>query len=174
MLETQTSHDRVTDLMAFDEGKTGVKGLVDAGTTSIPTIFVRPHEDRSKDFSPCPQNISVPVIDFTHVNESIDRKTKIVEEIMCASKKWGFFQVVNHGIPLELLENMIDGTRMFHEQDVEAKKKFYSRDFKSKKVAYFSNHDLYDSNAANWRDSLFVNTLYTAGEVDPLELPPIC
>ncbi|KAL2921396.1 1-aminocyclopropane-1-carboxylate oxidase-like protein 1 [Bienertia sinuspersici] len=176
MNETQinTYDDRINDLKAFDEEKTGVKGLVDAGTTSIPSIFVRPLEDRSKDFSTCHENISVPIIDFAHFGENNEQDEKIIKEIILASKNWGFFQVINHEIPLELLEKMIEGTKRFHEQDDESKKKFYSREFQSKKVTYFSNHDLYNSNAANWRDSLYVNTLFHGGEVDPQELPPIC
>lgn len=80
--------------------------------------------------------------------------------------------MVNHGIPLELLDNMIEAARMFHEQDDEAKKQFYSRDFFSKKVSFLSNHDLYKSNAASWRDTLYFTAL--TGEVDPQELPPFC
>ncbi|KAH1091328.1 hypothetical protein J1N35_018585 [Gossypium stocksii] len=65
----------------------------------------------------------------------------------------GFFQVINHGIPLTTLDEMIDGIRRFHEQDKEAKKEFYSRD-NSRKVIYNSNFDLYVAEAANWRDTL--------------------
>lgn len=65
----------------------------------------------------------------------------------------GFFQVVNHGIPVEILEEIMDGIRRFHEQDPELKKQFYSR-YQSKKVSYFSNFDLFRSKAANWRDTL--------------------
>lgn len=114
----------------------------------------------------------MPVIDFGQVGEGNDRTAEIVDEVMNASKNWGFFQVVNHGIPLELLDNMIEAARMFHEQDDEAKKQFYSRDFFSKKVSFLSNHDLYKSNAASWRDTLYFTAL--TGEVDPQELPPFC
>ncbi|CAH8251382.1 unnamed protein product, partial [Arabidopsis lyrata] len=33
------SFDRASELKAFDESKTGVKGLVDAGISQIPRIF---------------------------------------------------------------------------------------------------------------------------------------
>ncbi|KMT16650.1 hypothetical protein BVRB_3g049360 [Beta vulgaris subsp. vulgaris] len=61
---------------------------------------------------------------------------------------------------------------MFHEQDDEKKKRFYSRD-SSKTVTFNSNYDFYKSKAAIWRDSLSVNTVKT-GELDPQELPSIC
>ncbi|XP_021725881.1 deacetoxyvindoline 4-hydroxylase-like isoform X1 [Chenopodium quinoa] len=173
LIETQPeSYARTNDLKAFDARKTGVKGLVDEGTKKIPSIFVRPHEDRLLDLSKCPKDISVPIIDLAHVDHESSRTIEIAKDLVSASKKWGFFQVVNHGIPFEVLDMMIEGARMFHEQDDECKKQFYSRD-KSKVVTFNSNYDFYKSNAANWRDSLSVNTTFT-GEVDPQELPPIC
>ena len=33
-------HDRATALKALDDTKTGIKGLVDAGLTKIPQIFI--------------------------------------------------------------------------------------------------------------------------------------
>ncbi|KAH9602327.1 hypothetical protein KSS87_010909 [Heliosperma pusillum] len=140
---------------AFDERKTGVKGLLDEakGELQVPSIFVRPLEDRSKDFSTCNENISIPIIDLTHVNKDGFSKAEIVKEMLSASETWGFFQVVNHGIPMEVLDNMIKGTRMFHEQDDEVKKQYYNRD-NFKAVSYSTNYDLYKSKAANWRDTL--------------------
>lgn len=32
-------YDRLSELKAFDDSKAGVKGLVDAGVTTIPAIF---------------------------------------------------------------------------------------------------------------------------------------
>ena len=86
---------------------------------------------------------------FVKVTSKLKRLWK---SLFWHQKSGGFFQVVNHGIPQELLDNMIEGTKIFHKQEAESKKQFYSRDFQSKKVTYFSNHDLYNSNAANWRD----------------------
>nr|GLL46195.1 1-aminocyclopropane-1-carboxylate oxidase homolog 1-like isoform X2 [Ipomoea trifida] len=65
----------------------------------------------------------------------------------------GFFQVVNHGIPGDVLEEIKRGVRGFHEQDTEVKKEWYTRD-QSRKVIYNSNFDLYTAPAANWRDSV--------------------
>uniref|UniRef100_A0A803M926 Fe2OG dioxygenase domain-containing protein n=1 Tax=Chenopodium quinoa TaxID=63459 RepID=A0A803M926_CHEQI len=173
--ETQSSYDRISELKAFDEGKLGVKGLVDAGIKKIPNMFIRPLEDRLKCFGTSSENISVPIIDFAYLNdENNDQTAKIAKEIIMASKEWGFFQVINHGVPEELLEKMIDQCQMFHEQDAETKKKFYTRDFQSKTVYFFSNHDLYKSKAACWRDTFYINARHTSGEVDPKELPPIC
>lgn len=81
------------------------------------------------------------------------------------------FRLFNHGIPSSVLDEMINGVRRFHEQDTETKKEFYTRDL-SRKVVYLSNVDLWESQAANWRDSLF---LFMAPHwPTPEELPEVC
>ncbi|RID40354.1 hypothetical protein BRARA_J00406 [Brassica rapa] len=142
--------DRPTQLKAFDETKTGVKGLVDAGISEVPAIFLHHPNDRSP-----------------------RRRDLLVEKIGDAAEKWGFFQVINHGISLDVMERMKEGVREFHEQDPEVRKRFYSRDPSNKKVpVYSSNFDLYSSQAANWRDTL---GCYTAPDPPrPEDLPAAC
>ncbi|KAE8694923.1 1-aminocyclopropane-1-carboxylate oxidase-like protein 6 [Hibiscus syriacus] len=83
------------------------------------------------------------------------RRKEMVDQIKIASTEWGIFQVTNHGIPLNVLDEMIDGVRMFNEQDLELKKEMYSRDT-TKPVRFDSNTDLYTSKTADWRDTLFL------------------
>ncbi|KAJ9700645.1 hypothetical protein PVL29_006111 [Vitis rotundifolia] len=163
-------YDRTKELKAFDDTKEGVKGLVDAGVVNIPKIFMRPPDELAEKRD-CHQNdIKVPVVDMSGVQKG-DRHREIVEEVRIASEEWGFFQVVNHGIPSDVLEEMINGIRMFNEQDPEVKKEYYSRD-RVRKVKFNSNYDLYHSRAANWRDTLTISI--TSDGVDPQELPAIC
>ncbi|KAK9724374.1 hypothetical protein RND81_05G067900 [Saponaria officinalis] len=83
----------------------------------------------------------------------------------------GFFRVVNHGIPLNVLEDMLDGVRRFFEQDDDVKKDYYSRDY-SRKLKYNSNFDLFIGNATNWRDSF---SCFMAPTLPmPHEFPTIC
>ncbi|KAM7488270.1 hypothetical protein LguiB_025754 [Lonicera macranthoides] len=166
------------ELKAFDETKTGVKGLVDAGVVNIPRIFVRPPEDLAEDLnsnnrsSPPSQ---LPIIDLDGIERSDHRRKEIVEEIRNASEHWGFFQVVNHEIPLLVNEKMIEGVREFHEQESEVKKKYYSRDRTSKKVVFSTSSDLYYSPSAPWRDTLAISLRTNSQDFDRKELPPgIC
>jgi len=122
------SYDRNNYLKAFNEGETGVKALIDAVVEKIPSIFMRPQEDLSQGFDTRHENSVIPVIDLAHAHQKDRRREVVIERIIWASEKWGFFQVVNHGIPLEILDKVIEGVRMFHEQDVEVKKEYYSRD----------------------------------------------
>ncbi|KAM7253540.1 hypothetical protein ACFE04_019510 [Oxalis oulophora] len=72
-----------------------------------------------------------------------------------------------------MLEEMINGTHRFYEQDVEAKKEFFSRDIETKQVRYNSNYDIYYSTAANLRDTLTVS-MRTLKTLDKEKLPSVC
>ncbi|KAF7145600.1 hypothetical protein RHSIM_Rhsim04G0187500 [Rhododendron simsii] len=166
-------YDRKSELKAFDDSKTGVKGLVDAGVTKIPLIFI--HEKSQLDDISTTGSIaskfSVPVIDLEGIHGGPAQRTKIIEKIRDACEKWGFFQVVNHGIPLFVMADMIDGVWRFHKQDTEVKKGFYSRDV-IRKFIYNSNFDLYQAPAANWRDT--ISCVMAPQPPDPQELPAVC
>ncbi|PIN09786.1 Deacetoxyvindoline 4-hydroxylase [Handroanthus impetiginosus] len=100
--------------------------------------------------------IQVPVINLSGILDT-DRRRQIVEELRIASETWGFFQVVNHGIPLSVLDGMIDGVRKFFDMDFEERKKYYTHDITRKRVRWHSNFDLFTSRTANWRDSLSIS-----------------
>ncbi|MCE3052037.1 hypothetical protein HAX54_051443 [Datura stramonium] len=165
-------YDRLKEIKAFDDTKAGVKGLVDAGIVEIPRIFIRPTDELLEELTQCKSTLQVPVIDLSDT-EVQDRRKKVVDEIREASEKWGFFQLINHGVPPSVLEGMIDGTRKFHEQDVEIKKEYYSRDRTTRRVRYQSNLQLYQSKTANWRDSLNISRI-VSGHIEPEEIPAVC
>ncbi|GAA0149161.1 oxidoreductase [Lithospermum erythrorhizon] len=144
-------YDRKSELTAFDETKAGVKGLVDAGVTTVPRMFIHPPEKTSENNK---KQLKFPaIIDLDGIEEDSIRRKQVVESIRDAAGSWGFFQIVNHGVANSTLQEMINGTRRFFEQDVEVKKQWYTRD--TSKVAHHSNIDLFASPAANWRDTLY-------------------
>ena len=73
----------------------------------------------------------------------------MVDRIRDASEKWGFFPVVNHGIPVSDLEGILEGIRGFFEQDDDVKQAYYSRDHRNRKVRYNGNFDLYTAPAVD-------------------------
>ncbi|CAN1311993.1 1-aminocyclopropane-1-carboxylate oxidase homolog 1 [Linum perenne] len=168
-------YDRMAELKSFDESKAGVKGVVDSGIKEIPRIFhAPPHflKDGSPYSSDDP-NFKFPIIDLSMVHDPIKRKEtvkrkKTVEEIRDASESWGFFQIVNHGVPEKIQEEMMARTQEFFEQDVEEKKKYMGDDM-TKKVVYSSNFDLYKSVCASWKDIIIYNL--TPDPVQPEEFP---
>ncbi|XP_037491718.1 1-aminocyclopropane-1-carboxylate oxidase homolog 11 [Jatropha curcas] len=163
-------YDRKEELKSFDNTKLGVRGLVDAGVVNIPKMFVRSSDELTEDLDhPRTTHIGLPVIELTGLLTS--NRGKIVDQVRRASEEWGFFQVVNHGIPLDLLNNMINAVRKFNEQDIDVKKEFYSRDT-NRRVRFNSNHDLFQSERADWRDTFSVSML-RSDHIDPNELPAI-
>ncbi|CAK7357385.1 unnamed protein product [Dovyalis caffra] len=64
--------------------------------------------------------MGIPVLDLEGIDKDRTQHSKVAERVRDACAKWGFFQVVNHGIQASVLEEMIDGVRKFLEQDSEA------------------------------------------------------
>ncbi|CAH2059988.1 unnamed protein product [Thlaspi arvense] len=171
----EAKYDRANEVKAFDETKIGVKGLVAAGITEIPRIFHHPHLILTTNQPNPPLSSStmlIPTIDLGGgVFESTVTRESVVAKVKEAVEKFGFFQAINHGIPIDVTEKMKDGIRGFHEQDPEVRKEFYSRD-SSRKVTYRTNFDLYSSQSANWRDTLSCFMAPDAPKAE--ELPEIC
>ncbi|KVH35853.1 Non-heme dioxygenase N-terminal domain-containing protein [Cynara cardunculus var. scolymus] len=170
----QPDYDRKAELTAFDETKAGVKGLVDAGITEVPQIFILPSpENLNSDDQPSRSELILPTIDLAGINEDPERRKEVIEKVKDALESWGFFQMVNHGIPISMLEEMIKGVIRFHEQESEVKKQWYTRDMSGKsRVIYNSNFDLYVAPVTNWRDSLYCTM--APNPPQPHELPPSC
>ncbi|KAK7395394.1 hypothetical protein VNO78_15951 [Psophocarpus tetragonolobus] len=148
-----SNYDRKTEIEAFHASKTGVKGLVDSGVKKIPTIFhsgINITENIASD-----SKLNVPVIDLRDIHNNPSRHKAVVTKIRSACQEWGFFQVINHGILISIMDEMIHGIRKFHEQDADVRKQFYStsKDLK-KRIQYSSNSKLHQDNFANWRDTV--------------------
>ncbi|KAH0720446.1 hypothetical protein KY290_005383 [Solanum tuberosum] len=122
-VDQTSNYDKMIELKTFDDTKAGVKGLVDAGITKIPRIFILPPKNRTDSSDTCDTHFIFPVIDLESIDKTDSIKHKeIVDKVRDASETWGFFQVVNHGIPISVLDEMLRGARQFFEQDIEIKK----------------------------------------------------
>ncbi|KAI3854823.1 hypothetical protein MKX03_004216 [Papaver bracteatum] len=169
-------YDRYKELKAFEESKAGVKGVVDAGIRKIPRMFVRPQDELTEDLAGHTEHsgssiFETPKIDLQGVDQ-IDRREEIIHEIRCASETFGFFQLVNHGVPVSVMSEIINGVKRFHEQDTDIKKLLHLNGLVGG-VNFGSNFDLYVSKYANWRDTLKCNLL-SPEPLDPQEIPATC
>ncbi|KAJ0261407.1 Non-hem dioxygenase N-terminal domain-containing protein [Hirschfeldia incana] len=173
-METKTlvEFDPYMERKAFDETKEGVKGLVDAKITEVPRIFHVP-KDSLTGKKPSVLDLEIPTIDFACVHVDTASREAVVDKVKYAAEKWGFFQVINHGVPLNVLAEIQEGVRRFHEEDPEVKKRYFSRDLANKNFFYNSNFDLYGSSpSVNWRDTF---ACYIAPDPPtPEELPVTC
>ncbi|KAI9096839.1 hypothetical protein K1719_025822 [Acacia pycnantha] len=156
-MESSNTYYCLQELKAFDESKSSVKGLVVVGITKLPRIFIRPPEEIAANEGLRSQRdqtqFKIPVIDLKDIAAGGgDLATgDVVGEVRRAAETVGFSLVVNHGMPMKLLKEVLTATREFHELPKEVKAEYYSREEK-RKVNFRSNFDLYQYKFANWRE----------------------
>ncbi|XP_068661757.1 1-aminocyclopropane-1-carboxylate oxidase homolog 5-like [Aristolochia californica] len=166
---SEECYDRAREVKEFDDSKSGVKGLVDSGITTIPRFFIHPPENLTGIRSHQPVTIHIPIIDLS---ESYSNpRPQIVQQIGDAARELGFFQIVNHGIPVHVMDSTISAVKAFHELPTEEKKPYYDRSRKGG-VSFASNNDLFRSKMASWRDSLSVESAPVPPDWE--RIPTIC
>ena len=95
------------ELRVFDDTKVGVKLLVDNGIVKIPQEFVIPIKLSSQTLCSGSAHLQIPEIDLKGIHEGGLRRKQIIEEIQHASETWGFFEIVNHGISEDVMNNQL-------------------------------------------------------------------
>ncbi|KAK7271300.1 hypothetical protein RJT34_27081 [Clitoria ternatea] len=169
---TVSTYDRLSEVKAFDDSKAGVQGLVENGVTKVPRMFHCGHSNLSDGLTKeSISKFSIPLIDLTGIHDDPVLRGDVVGRLRYACEKWGFFQVINHRIPTNVLDEMIKGTCRFHQQDAKVRKEYYTRDL-SKKVIYLSNFSLYRDPSADWRDTLGFFMAPDPPKAE--ELPAVC
>ncbi|CAN6991733.1 unnamed protein product [Brassica rapa subsp. trilocularis] len=93
-----------------------VKGLIDSGMSCVPQPFVQPLSERIA--TPNGQTCeAVQPIDLSQIEGPCH--TEVAKQIVEAAETLGFFQVVNHGVSVELLELLKMSAHEFFEQPPE-------------------------------------------------------
>ncbi|KAL1340195.1 hypothetical protein AAHE18_U100000 [Arachis hypogaea] len=133
----------------------GVKGLIDSGLSEVPERYIQPEEERIKKVKTKRHDVSP--IDLSKLRGP-DHK-KVLDEIVRAAETLGFFQVVNHGIPLELLESLKDSAHKFFNLSPEEKSLFYPGVSPSTKVKYGTSFAPEKEKALEWKD--YISMGYT-------------
>ncbi|XP_072995735.1 jasmonate-induced oxygenase 1-like [Typha latifolia] len=93
-----------------------VQAISEAGTPVIPERYVKPPSERPSPDTPVP-HLSIPVID-------LGAPVGGAQAIPVACREWGFFQIVNHGVSLELVRRVRDVWRDFFHLPIEAKEAY--------------------------------------------------
>ncbi|KAJ0928718.1 putative oxoglutarate/iron-dependent dioxygenase, non-heme dioxygenase domain-containing protein [Helianthus annuus] len=144
----------------------GVKGLVDLGLTEVPDRYIQPphHRINNKQAAGSHENLIIDLSEFDGPNHE-----QVVKAIAHASETLGFFQVVNHGVPLELLESLKVVAHQFFGQPVEKKAVYLKGVSPTPLVQYGTSFVPENEKAWEWRD--FVTMTYT-NDAEARELWP--
>ncbi|KAJ3695906.1 hypothetical protein LUZ60_001283 [Juncus effusus] len=117
---------------------------------TIPTEFIRPEQEQpgiTTFDGPVPE---VPVINLADVD-----KDQVLCKIAEASKEWGIFQVVNHGIPTEVIKELQRVGKEFFDLPLEEKEKIVMVPGHFEGFGSTLQKDL--GGKKNWCDFLFHN-----------------
>ncbi|MED6110111.1 hypothetical protein PIB30_039920 [Stylosanthes scabra] len=111
---------------------------------------------------------SIPIIDMSNNNNCEE-----VEDAICdAAEKWGFFQVINHGVPIQVLEDMKDATYRFFELPAEEKVKYSKENSGTNNVSYGSSFSPDAKKASEWKD--YLSLLYVSEDEAQATWPRAC
>ncbi|XP_020691893.1 flavanone 3-dioxygenase 2 isoform X1 [Dendrobium catenatum] len=114
---------------------------------SVPESYIRPASQRPN-FAAVEIDGNIPIVDLGSPDKSL-----IVAQVGQACQSYGFFQVVNHGISSELIQQMrAIGNEFFH-LPAEEKLRLYSDD-PAKKVRLSTSFNVKKETVHNWRDYL--------------------
>ncbi|GMI93520.1 SENESCENCE-RELATED GENE 1, senescence-related gene 1 [Hibiscus trionum] len=144
--------------------------LVKQSITKIPPRYQRPHQE-SPSISANHQLPSVPIIDLQKLAAAHLFDSEL-ERLHSACKNWGFFQVVNHGVSVELLEEF-----KFEIED------FFKLPHEDKQILWQTpdNHEGFgqlfvvsEDQKLDWSDMFYITTLpHNLRKVDLFEKLPL-
>ncbi|KAL9664616.1 hypothetical protein QQ045_020021 [Rhodiola kirilowii] len=92
----------------------------------------------------------VPVIDLAPLDRN---RVELVSKLLKAGQDIDIFFLINRGIPEELLQDILNVSREFHELPVEDRAKMYSED-KTKTCRLYSSLDYDKEKVHYWRNIL--------------------
>lgn len=157
--------DRTAMLKAFDESRTGVRGLVESGVTTVPDLFLHPDPYASVPLAP--PGVSIPIVDLSLP------PPLAASAAAAAARDWGFFHLVNYQafVPSDYPARVLAAVRAFNELPGPERAAHYGRAIGGG-VSYSSNVDLFRSPAASWRDTIQVGFGPTRPNTELI--PPVC
>ncbi|XP_071701461.1 scopoletin 8-hydroxylase-like [Rutidosis leptorrhynchoides] len=145
----------------------GVKGLVDSGVSSVPDRYIQPPHHRINKQHTTAESLENITIDLSELNGP--NHNQVVKAIAHAAETLGFFQVVNHGVPLELLESLKVAAHQFFNQPVEKKAVYLKGVSPSRMVKYGTSFVPEKEKALEWKD--YVSMIYS-NDIDALKFWP--
>ncbi|XP_059071734.1 flavonol synthase/flavanone 3-hydroxylase-like [Cryptomeria japonica] len=126
--------------------------LSESGIETIPLQYVRTDLEKSK-----PHDTKVPVIDW-HALGSPHLQQETIAAISTAAQNWGFFQIVNHGIPRSIISRMQAVGKAFFDLPLE-EKELYKNEQAGSPIGYGSKLGYSPDAKLDWGDYYYNVTL---------------
>lgn len=148
----------VTDAVAVVPSR--VESLASSGSKSIPKEYVRPEEELTNIGNVFEEEkkegLQVPTIDLTEI-ESEDEvvRARCHDMLKKAAQEWGVMNLVNHGIPEELLNRLRKAGETFFSLPIEEKEKYANDQVSGNVQGYGSKLANNASGRLEWEDYFF-------------------
>lgn len=144
----------------------GVKGMVDLGLSKVPEQYIQPPHERIVKLNAISAD-ELPPIDLSKLDGP--DHDQVADAIVNAAEVLGFFQVVNHGMPVELLESLKNAAHDFFGLAPEKKAAYRKGVSPSPYVKYGTSFVPEKEKALEWKD--YISMVYSS-DVDALTYWP--
>ncbi|KAG0630830.1 hypothetical protein M758_1G206000 [Ceratodon purpureus] len=144
-----------------------VQYMVEKGLKEVPPEYVLPHKHRpsATKTKNLPGNLRIPVIDMGDFHHK-DGAERVIGEIGRACEEWGFFQVINHGLPAALMQEAMEMCREFFALPMEEKELYSMKT--SSGIGYGRRFAVKEGARVDWVDRL---GFWSASEVHRMRQP---
>uniref|UniRef100_A0A0D9XMD4 Fe2OG dioxygenase domain-containing protein n=1 Tax=Leersia perrieri TaxID=77586 RepID=A0A0D9XMD4_9ORYZ len=119
----------------------------------IPERYVRPEAGTGEVVSGCDINAAIPVIDLARLLDPRSSQEECAK-LGSACQHWGFFQLINHGVPDEVINNMREDLIEFFRLPLEAKEA-YAKPI-DKLEGYGQHFVVSEKQKLDWGDLLYL------------------
>ncbi|PON87690.1 Oxoglutarate/iron-dependent dioxygenase [Trema orientale] len=110
----------------------------DKNTISLSPNFILPEENRPR-LSHVSTLASIPIIDLDIEHNTQEGPSLLLEKISQACEEYGFFQIINHGVPQELCKRTLSTIADFFSLPPQERSQFLTTDF-TKQVKIINFH----------------------------------
>ncbi|XP_059313024.1 flavanone 3-dioxygenase 3-like [Lycium ferocissimum] len=148
---------------------TSAMTLNEEGLTYVPKRYILPPTLRPNGTS-C--NTCLPIVDLAYLQHPLHRP-QIIQQVHLACKEFGFFQVVNHEIPLSVMNDAIDAASEFFNLPTQDKRHLLSSNVHDP-VRYGTSLNHVKDKVHFWRDFLKHYANPTSTWIDLWPSNPTC
>ncbi|KAI9119180.1 hypothetical protein K1719_009855 [Acacia pycnantha] len=117
----------------------------------VPENYIFPPEQRPGNVH-VPMGEGIPVIDLSEAEKG--GRTLAIQKILKAAQYFGFFQVINHGVSENLMNETRSVLREFFEMPNVAKQQVYTEEFSKSCILFTSSISYANEKIHLWRDFL--------------------